>query len=1000
MASVAGPQRDTPAAQLLDPARQMCWRVPELALLLSDQAVALARSEGDRRGRLQAEALALFALNRLGRGVAATTRAIAAVRDAESAGEDGCAAEMRVELAWCARSAGAHDAAGRVLQPVLEHERVDPVLRAHALVAFAAVTPAAAARGRCTEALDEAERLYSACELNRDTVRVLRARGRAARAAHHRRSGEFAEAAQTAEDGLDLLRHLGDPVAESGEVHARLVLERVQALIELGQAPEATGIAEPVLNRPVRAAAADPVGWLGLAVATRTYLPDGDRAAAIRVLTDTVAIAERHRLDGLLAEALNALSHALEQGAEYEPALRALRDAYAADRRWRSAVHEARTRLVEEFPAVRGDAVPRADSRSAAASQSGAGQSAAAGIADVPAEPPDTPASRVGGAAERVSVGGNVRDRRPAAAGAAPAREPMPDLPSAREPESETAAPTGTPAGDDPVVEPRPDAGAGALRELPDEEDLRATDDVRDAARRLMETLTSRAVLQDSAQRPQAMPQPREPQEPDPPLAAGDSSQHDAPRSDSPGRHESPDRNDDSGRHASPDRHDAFGRHDGPAWSSWQGVPGQHEAPDRRASSGQDDAPDGLPGVHPGADDTSGVPGWAGSAPHGSGTDLPDYDSWDVPLDPLSPTPLGTGAVVSAEPPDATGADPLLDRDDEPGGERAPTWGNVPEHEQADSASGSRPDPDAQRVHDDPQPVEGRRSRGRSLAEIQASLQVFEQTGRRRSRRAEPDAEEGEPMSAADLLARQHDEGGVPNQSDAAPEPAGSGTAGNRAEAGQHGAAHRAPASDSFADSEQPDEHEPGARVPRADRPDEPQTVGGEGSAGDPPSLSSSLTSEDDAPGGWDEQHGADAARAEPGEVGLADLLTEALMAYESGRRTPVPDDAHDPDDPAGDADDAAGEEAHPDPGDDRDPGARREAAAAAEPAGRHSRSAADGPVARGGSRNATGAGPAFGAEATVRPRHGSAVEAPGRDVGARHRHPAFEFDPPAETSG
>ncbi|NYI86180.1 hypothetical protein [Saccharopolyspora hordei] len=318
--------------------------------MLSDRAVALARRTGDASARLRAEALAVFASNRLGWGVPVTGRALAAVRDAESAGDAEVTAELRVELAWCACAAGSPEVAARILQPVLEQERIDSGLRAHALLALAASMPVREQGGVRADALDEAERLYGSGESNPDTARMHRARVCAARAGHHRRLGQFDEATAVADAGLELLHQLGDPAADSGEVRTRLVLERVQSLLELGHRSEAIQAAERVLAEPVRAAAAGPVGWLGLALATRVHLPNGDHAAALRVLADTAAISERHKLDGLLAEALSTLSQVHERGTEFAEALRALRGAYAADRRWRAAVHHARVRLLAEYP--------------------------------------------------------------------------------------------------------------------------------------------------------------------------------------------------------------------------------------------------------------------------------------------------------------------------------------------------------------------------------------------------------------------------------------------------------------------------------------------------------------------------------------------------------------------------------------------------------------------------------------------------------------------------
>ena len=353
MASVHEAQPSGVAHELYEPAWQMRWRVPELALMLGDQAVAQARRLGDRSLRLRAEAVALFASNRLGHGVEVTGRAIAAVRDAEAADDHELATELRIELACCARSAGGHEVALRILQPVVERERIEPTLRAHALIELAAALPGKQQDGERADALDEAERLYSATsELNRDTSRVLLSRVHTARAGNLRRNGDFEEAARVAEAGLSDLERLGDPAAESGELHARLVLERVHSLLDLGCRGAAVEAAAPVVRAPVRAAAAGPSGWLRLALATRVHLPSGELAAAVQLLNDAAANAERHKLDCLLSESLSMSAQVHERSEEFAEALTCLRRAYAADRRWRAAMHSARVRLLTEFPAL------------------------------------------------------------------------------------------------------------------------------------------------------------------------------------------------------------------------------------------------------------------------------------------------------------------------------------------------------------------------------------------------------------------------------------------------------------------------------------------------------------------------------------------------------------------------------------------------------------------------------------------------------------------------
>ena len=348
MAGVHGPQLSDEGRALLDPARQLRWRAPEMALLFSDRAVERAAATGERGLHLRAEGLALFALNRLGRGVAATERALAAVRDAEEVGEEEIAADLRVELACAARQAGGHDAAVRVLAPVLRREQLEAAARVHALVEFVG---SAQDGGERTAALDEAERLCGSTDLDRDTARILHARVSAARAGHARRVGEFDAAAEVARSGLELLGQLGDPGADSGEFRASLALERVHALLELGQRADAVRTADPVLHEPVRAASAGPVGWLRFALATRVHLLDGAPGAAVGMLGEAARSAEWFHLDDLLTETLSTLSHVHEENEDTAEALQCLRRAYAADRRWRAAVHTARLRLGEEFPA-------------------------------------------------------------------------------------------------------------------------------------------------------------------------------------------------------------------------------------------------------------------------------------------------------------------------------------------------------------------------------------------------------------------------------------------------------------------------------------------------------------------------------------------------------------------------------------------------------------------------------------------------------------------------
>ncbi|TDD49624.1 hypothetical protein [Saccharopolyspora elongata] len=853
--------------------------------MLSDRAVALARRTGDQAARLRAEALALFASNRLGQGVPATVRALAAVRDAEVAGDAEVVAELRVELAWCARSAGNCEVSVRVLNPVLEQERIEPEVRAHALLALAASLPAHQQDGQRSEALDEAERLYETCGLSRDTARLLKARVRAARAGHHRRLGEFGEAVAAADAGLALLGQLGDPAADSGEIRTRLILERVQSLLELGRRPEAVQATESVLAQPVRAAAAGPVGWLGLAMATRVHLPDGNHGAAVRTLNDTAAISERHKLDGLLAEALNALSHVHERGAEFPEALRALRGAYAADRRWRAAVHNARVRLLAEYPVLAGDVeVPLRSSG------------------------PSRPAPH-----EPVPQGPD-----PVGARAVVPEQPAYWPPEPRQPERD-------------AVEPAESEHAKSEQ-----------GDAHDAARRLMETLTSRAAgKSEGRRRRQEMPEPRISEESAQPTVVLDPAtiQPAEPEADQLGAAAFPAAEpveaEGGGQFAHAETVEAEGGRFAPTETvafpppADQGVPGGESEPeehaDQASASSQaswwpsegSDQPSGaertIPEVPVAYEPQQDQPGDAGLQAETSAlaatldnlrrtAAAAGRDSSAADLTTIMPViggPAGpgdwSGTGQTADSPvadplpeaaradfesqygqDPTATEPAAGR---PRGHRAdhalplePSYGEseaAPATEpptiqtstiQTSPADVLTPDTPAA---DDPavesagasaagteQREGGRRSRGKSLAEIRAGLQLSAEPrpGRRRARHAEP-AEPPEPIEppelsapavtsptpAAELLGRHRQDWATePNLPVVEPQPS-------------------PPAA--------------GTSEPAGDR-EAPEPL----AATSPPATLPAV-----------EPPAADAGAAE--KIGLAELLTEALMAYESGRR-------------------------------------------------------------------------------------------------------------------
>ncbi|KOV82172.1 hypothetical protein, partial [Nocardia sp. NRRL S-836] len=353
MAARGETQANVEVSTLVVPAWQLRWRAPELALVLGERALALASARRDVPDRLRAEALVVFAGNRVGRGVRVADRALDALKAAEAAGDHETAWLLRVELAGCARSVGAPLTGFAAVTPVLEAADVPAELRASALVQASECLVTVGRGDEPTRALAEADQLYVAdTELDEDMRLVLRGLIRAVQAAQHRRWGDIAAAIGAAREGLDLLSRLADQSADSGQAHGRLTLELVLALMDANRLLDASAVATPMLDRPVRAPGASTASWLRLALATRVHLPAGRVAVARDMLADAAATAERHQLDTLLAESLLALAHVHELSGDLADALTNLRAAHAAERRRARAVYAVRARLAAEFSGV------------------------------------------------------------------------------------------------------------------------------------------------------------------------------------------------------------------------------------------------------------------------------------------------------------------------------------------------------------------------------------------------------------------------------------------------------------------------------------------------------------------------------------------------------------------------------------------------------------------------------------------------------------------------
>ncbi|WP_329787270.1 hypothetical protein V1227_20880 [Lentzea sp. DG1S-22] len=353
MAARGETQANVEVSTLVVPAWMLRWRAPELALVLGERAVALASTRRDEADRLRAEALVVFAGNRVGRGVRFADRALDALKAAEAAGEHETGWLLRVELAACARSVGAPLTGFAAVMPVLEAPDVPAELRASALVQASECLVTVGRGDEPARALAEADQLYVAdTTLDEDTRLLLRGLIRAVQAAQHRRWGDIAAAIGAAREGLDLLSRFSDPAADSGQGVGHLTLELVLALMDANRLHDASEAGDPLLHLPVRAPSASTTGWLRLALATRVHLPAGRVALARQMLREAAVSAERHQLDTLLAESLLALAHVNEVSGDLADALTNLRSAHAAERRRARAVYAVRARLAAEFSGV------------------------------------------------------------------------------------------------------------------------------------------------------------------------------------------------------------------------------------------------------------------------------------------------------------------------------------------------------------------------------------------------------------------------------------------------------------------------------------------------------------------------------------------------------------------------------------------------------------------------------------------------------------------------
>ncbi len=413
------------AERLVERASALQVRAPELALILGERAAAVAEACGNNELWVRAESLAVHAKVRLGHRASTVGRAVTALRAAEDAGHPVIVAQLRTDLAVCARSVGAPLTGLAALRPVLTVGGLSSVQRAAALCHLVGCLGTFGRKAELDRVLMEGDRLISRdSRLPDDDRLIARALLRVGVSAHRRRHGDLVSAADAARTGIGFLDDLADPGADGGLARVRLVLELVCALLDRGDADLALEVAEPLLAEPERAAAVAPMAWLRLAVATRVHLVNGSAETAARTLREAVHSAGRHGLYALTARLWLELANVEERIGEASEAIQCLYRARSAEHLYTRVSSQARALLTGAFGA--GEQAPvdlaemvaaAAQAASAASGASGpSGSSGSSMAAQPPAQrtssQPVTEAGRQTGGRRRADErGGSSRPR-------------------------------------------------------------------------------------------------------------------------------------------------------------------------------------------------------------------------------------------------------------------------------------------------------------------------------------------------------------------------------------------------------------------------------------------------------------------------------------------------------------------------------------------------------------------------------------------------------------
>lgn len=371
--------------QLVRQAALLQVRAPELALVLGERAASIAESAGWNELWIRAETLVVQARVSLGHRASTVARAVAALRAAEDAGQQPMAAQLRTDLAVCARSVGAPLTGLAVLRPVLTVSGLSAAQRAAALCHLVGCLGTLGRKAELDRILMEGDRLISVDDtMESDTRLVARAMMRVGISAHRRRHGDLVGAADAARTGIGFLDNLTDAGADGGLARSRLVLQLACALLDRGDGELALEIAEPLVTAPERAASVAPVGWLRLAVATRVHLANGSAETAARILRHAVHSVDRHGLHALTARLWLELANVEERIGQATEAIQCLYRARASEHLHARTRSQARGALTGEFGSGEQAPVDLAEVVAAAAR-------ASAGKAAQPAAAPTTP---------------------------------------------------------------------------------------------------------------------------------------------------------------------------------------------------------------------------------------------------------------------------------------------------------------------------------------------------------------------------------------------------------------------------------------------------------------------------------------------------------------------------------------------------------------------------------------------------------------------------------